>query len=132
MGNSKVFCRCTGCQTKWDSRESFLLDKFTALNGYQVNFQNLAVGWFLFTHKCASCNSTFSVPAGLFFDLYNGPIFTERKTETEECPEYCLQPANLQPCPAHCECAFVREVIQLILRTQKVHSKPAGKKLLGR
>jgi hypothetical protein len=38
----------------------------------------------------------------------------ERKTGTEECPGYCLHQDELQPCPARCECAYVREIIQII------------------
>ena len=33
---------------------------------------------------------------------------------TTECPEFCLHKSELRPCPAKCECAYVREIIQVI------------------
>ncbi len=48
--------------------------------GYQVDFDELKAGLFLFTH---SCGTTLSVCAGDFQDLYNGPIFVERLNGTE-------------------------------------------------
>jgi hypothetical protein len=107
---------CSGCDRSWKDRSDFLEDKDIILNGYQVNFLDLKLGWFLFTHKVQSCNSTLAVPAGYFLDLYSGPIFERRKTGTEECPEYCLHQDNLERCPSLCECAFVREIIQILRR----------------
>lgn len=84
-----------------------------ALNliGYQVNFDYLEEGFFLFNHHC---NTTLAIRAGEFKDLYTGPIFSERLTNTDECPEYCLHKEELRPCPAKCECAYIREIIQII------------------
>ncbi len=107
---------CSGCNHVWKNRSEFLRDQNIVLNGYQVNFKDLQLGWFLFTHIVRSCNSTLSVPAGFFFDLYQGSIFEERKTVTEECPDYCLHQNNLERCPSACECAFVREIIQILKR----------------
>ena len=55
-----------------------------------------------------------AVPAGQFQNLYNGPIFEQRLTESEDCPGYCLRKDELRLCPAKCECAYVREIIQII------------------
>jgi len=49
-----------------------------------------------------------------FKDLYDGPIFEARATGGEECPDYCIRQDELRPCPAQCECAYVREIISLI------------------
>ncbi len=40
--------------------------------------------------------------------------FEERKTSGEDCPGYCLHETELRSCPAHCECAYIREIIQRI------------------
>jgi hypothetical protein len=55
-----------------------------------------------------------AIRAGAFEDLYNGPVFKKRVTGSEECPEYCLHEDELLPCPNQCECAYVREVIQIV------------------
>jgi hypothetical protein len=60
-----------------------------------------------------------SVPAGLFFDLHEGAIFERRTTEHKSCPRYCLREEDLRPCPTTCECAFVREILQVIRRWPK-------------
>ena len=107
----KSFKRCPLCQFVWPSRDRFLADPQLTLIGYQVNFPELTAGFFLFDH---SCRTTLSVEVGRFRDLYNGPIFSERATGTEECPEYCLRQSELRRCPTKCECAYVREVMQII------------------
>lgn len=108
------FSRCTKCRKRWASRQLFLDDVEVVLNGYQANLDNLKGGWFIFTHQSQSCKSSFAIEAGEFFDLYDGPAFEENKFGTDECPDYCLYEDILDPCPALCECAFVREIIQMI------------------
>jgi hypothetical protein len=110
--NMDTFKRCTACGHLWFSREKFLNDPNTQLVGYQVNFENLELGFFLFNHM--ACKSTIAIPAGQFRDLYNGPIFQEIKQGTENCPEYCLHEGKLLPCPEQCECAYVREVLDIV------------------
>ena len=99
------------CGVAWPTREAFLEDPALTLIGYQVNFDELKLGLFLFNH---TCKNTLSVRAGDFWDLYDGPVFRERATGGEECPEYCLHQEELSTCPARCECAFVREILQVI------------------
>jgi hypothetical protein len=82
------------------------------LVGYQANLKELELGWFLFNH--AECRTTLSIRSGEFRDLYNGPVFAERRTGSGECPGYCLRPEELGPCKAKCECAYVREIIQIV------------------
>ena len=107
-----IFKECTCCKNPWNSREEFLCDSKLDFIGYQVNFSDLELGYFLFNHMV--CQSTIAVPAGLFKDLYGGPIFAERKTNSENCPGYCLDRNALEPCSAKCECAYVREIMQII------------------
>jgi len=107
-----IFKKCTCCDFCWHSREEFLQDPKLELIGYQVNFDNLQLGYFLFNHL--TCESTIAIAAGSFTDLYNGPVFTERLTGSDSCPGYCLHDDILQPCTASCECAYVREILQII------------------
>lgn len=105
------FKRCPNCGFTWDTRDSFLNDSNLDIIGYQANFIELTTGLFYFNH---SCEGTLALQAYLFGDLYEGPIFKSCLTGSEACPKYCLHREELQPCPAECECAYVRETIQLI------------------
>ena len=108
---SIVFKKCFVCGFEWSSREDFLIDPAIEIIGYQVNFEELTLGLFLFNH---SCRGTLSIPAGDFTDLYDGQVFSERATGSEECPGYCLVQNQLLPCQAQCECTYIREIIQFI------------------
>jgi hypothetical protein len=44
------FKRCTFCGYRCQSRKDFLEDAATDLVGYQVNFDNLSLVFFLFNH----------------------------------------------------------------------------------
>jgi len=93
------------------TQEEFISELRVNLAGYQVNFSDLVAGLFLFNR---SCGTSMAVPAGQFQNLYKGPIFEERLTGGEDCPGYCLREDELRLCPAKCECAYVREIIQII------------------
>jgi hypothetical protein len=109
--NRIYFKKCPNCGFKWDSRDSFLTDDSLDIIGYQANFKELTTGLFYFNH---SCEGTLAIQAYLFGDLYDGPIFATRLTDCEDCPGYCLYREELQTCPAECECAYVREIVQII------------------
>ena len=106
-----VFKTCPMCASQWQSRDSFLSDPCIEIIGYQACFKELTAGYFLFNHSCAG---TLAILVEEFEDLYDGPIYEEPKTGSDECPGYCLRKEELAPCPALCECAFVREIIQLV------------------
>lgn len=110
----KAFKKCPCCGHLWRTREVFLSDEKLKLNGYLADLKQLEEGLFLFTHLTRGCGSTMAVKAGTFKDLYTGPIYRERKTGSEDCPGHCLHTYDLAPCPAKCECAYVREVLQVI------------------
>lgn len=40
--------------------------------------------------------------------------FSLNLRDTDKCSDYCLNKDDLRPCPVECECAYVREVIQII------------------
>lgn len=106
------FGQCSLCRWVWETRADFLRDPTVTIVGYQVAFADLAEGFLLFNH---SCGTTLARRAGEFRDLYPGPIFAQRATGSDECPGYCLRRDELRACPAQCECAYVREIIQIIL-----------------
>lgn len=112
----KSFKICSKCGYDWHTRKSFLRDAGLRMVGYQVDFADLSAGLFLFTH---SCGTTLAVAAGTFQDLYNGPIFVERLEGSKECSGFCLHKSDLRPCPAKCECAYVRDIVQAILHWPK-------------
>lgn len=107
----RVFKTCPTCAFSWASREAFLGDAEVFLVGYQANFKHLLEGFFLFNH---SCGTTLASPAGVFKDLYDGEIFEGRATGSSQCPGHCLHKHDLGPCPARCECAFVRKIIERV------------------
>jgi hypothetical protein len=109
--DSGVFKQCS-CKKVWRTREEFLDDPEVEIIGYQVDLEKLENGFFLFNHH--ACKSTLGVTIFIFKDLYDGPVYTERKTGSEECPTFCLYKENLERCPAKCACAYVREIIQII------------------
>jgi hypothetical protein len=111
---------CTLCGETWRSRDAFLADPRLRVVGYQVSFQNLDAGMFLFNHE--PCRTTLAIDASHFTDLYSGPTFTARKTETEDCPAYCLRKTEVRPCPVECECAYVRAVLDTVARWEKAPS----------
>lgn len=109
-------CVCGG---KWRDRADFLADGQIILVGYQADFEDLKEGMFLFNHVTVTCGTTLSVAAGRFVDLYNGPIFRERFVNSAECEGHCLRKDDINPCHKKCECAFVREVLNVVSRWPK-------------
>ena len=103
----------------WADRQDFINDPDIHIAGYQANFKRLEAGLFYFNHIC---KNTMAIKAEAFLDLYDGPLFQERKTGSTECPEYCIHKNNLEPCPAECECAYVREIVQLLKKDSQKRS----------
>ena len=106
------FKQCTCCGKVWGDRTAFLEDAQVQTVGYMAHFEDLRLGLFLFNHE--SCGTTLAIKAGLFADLHGGPLFAEQKRGSEECPGYCLNQTKLSPCPVRCECAYVRDVLQMV------------------
>lgn len=102
---------CPTCAQPWATREDFLGDAGVTIVGYQVHWEELELGLMYFNH---TCGTTMAIQVSEFTDLYDGPVFTGRATGTDACPGHCLHRGNLRPCPARCECAYIRAVIQAI------------------
>ncbi len=111
MKKNTIFKICSKCGVGWKDRKSFLDDVNITMLGYQAHFKRLTAGLFLFNH---SCHGTLSIEAHEFADLYDGPIFQDKLTGSDDCPGYCLHEKILDPCIVHCECAYVREIIQIL------------------
>jgi hypothetical protein len=82
--------------------------------GYQSWLDDLELGLFLFNHD--TCGTTLALQAGAFTDLYDGPVFagSGKLMGTDACSTYCLNSSDLRPCPKECECAYVRQVLQIV------------------
>jgi len=106
-----VFKRCTMCEHCWTTQEDFLADPDLYMIGYQANFERLSAGYLLFTH---SCGTTIAVAVKNFRALYSGEMFATRATGSTACAGFCTRQGSLEPCPAECECAFVRDIMQTI------------------
>jgi hypothetical protein len=115
-----TFKQCPICQTFWESVRDFLEDEHIRLIGYQTNFRKLESGLLLFNHDC---ETTLSLKVQAFAYLYDGPVFTKHLAGTEACPGYCLHRNELRPCPEQCECAYVREILEIIQNWPKVGAK---------
>ena len=109
------FKKCTGCGQEWTTQKQFIEDKDLTLNGYKADFERLEYGMFFFTHKKDGCFSTIVIEVSQFMNLFKGQRFIERKTDTDECPRYCSDDEQLVRCEAMCECAFVREIMHVLL-----------------
>lgn len=116
----KNFKQCTCCKHDWKTREEFLKDPGVELIGYQVSFNELLLGLLLFNH---TCGTTVAIPVNRLRDLYTGSIYETRKTGTKECPGYCLRQRELKPCPVQCECAWIRDLIQIVSKMEKTGQK---------
>ncbi len=117
-----IFEKCLPCGKKWFVRDEFLKDSSLEIIGYQANFDDLAAGLFLFKH---SCGATLALSIRNFNGLYEGPIFKERATGGDDCPGYCLYQDQLDSCSVRCECAYVRDIIDIIKNWPKKVSQSA-------
>jgi hypothetical protein len=115
--NELLFKTCPCCGETWETQRSFVVDQSLRLNGYMADFEELELGLLMFTHddKDDKCGSTMALHVQDFMNLYRGPVYEERRMGKEDCPRYCLDKENLQRCNAACECAYVRDLIQIIM-----------------
>ena len=94
--------------------EDFLSDPSIMMEGYQVHFEDLKGGLFLFTHRIETCYTTLAIPVLAFTSLSSRPILKKRTKIPEGCRDLCMRQGALDPCPMSCECSWVREIIQKI------------------
>lgn len=107
---------CTMCDTRWDDIESFITDEELDVCGYQARFDVPSDGLILVTHMAEQCGTTLGVRVAEIRPLYDGPMYPERKTGSDECPGLCLLEGRLEDCTVECSMAWVRHVIQAMRR----------------
>jgi hypothetical protein len=118
MTDEVIFKKCPMCRKIWGNRDVFLADDSLELEGYGADFEKLEKGLFYFTHRVPGCFSTMALEAREFISLYTGEKYPDSKMGGDECPRICLDKTKLDRCPAFCENAFVREIIQIIRERQ--------------
>jgi len=116
-----IFRRCSNCGRTWGSRHNFIFDNKLVISGYQASFQNIDNGLFLFTDTNDGCGTTIAVRVKEFMDLYQGIVYSERKTGSDVCEGKCLNLHDTTPCKAECELAHIREIIKIIINLKKTH-----------
>lgn len=114
MTASAPFKICPCCRTTWGTVDEFIDDRTVTLNGYKADLKDLEFGLFFFTHTIGNCGSTMAFEVNDFLSLFSGEQYIENKALSPECPRYCIDEKQLARCDALCECAFVREVSQII------------------
>ena len=102
---------CPGCRARWPERADLLGDPTVAVVGYQVDYASPADGLFLFNH---ACGDTMAIAVAAFLDLAERPLHRPSLAGTASCEGHCLHRSDLDPCRAFCECAFVRDVLQIV------------------
>jgi hypothetical protein len=115
-----AFKICTMCKKKWKEWDLFLCDPLVEMIGYQADIDDLEYGLFLFNHHEKNCGSTIAIRVHAFKDLYKGPVYSQCLLGTEDCHELCLHKNNLDPCPAKCECSYVRDLLQTVKNWKKI------------
>ncbi len=112
-----MFKQCHTCGHLWETREDFLADPDIEAVGYQVFFENLEQGLFLFNH---SCRTTLSVEANRLLDLFSGTIYSGRTpAQDRQCPGRCLNENIQNPCSDKCRCAFISKALHILKQWKK-------------
>ena len=125
--NVPVFKECTLCKTTWSTRSKFIYDPEVRLIGYQMKVNNIERGLLLFNHL--ACKNTLALDVEQISDMYEGPVYTQNKHASKECPLYCLSQGNFERCPVQCSCAYVREVMNKIREIDRVKINIASSSL---
>jgi hypothetical protein len=114
MEGSSSFKKCPMCSFGWNSRSEFLTDENLELNGYQVDFENLYLGLFYFTHTIDGCHTTMALRVELFLDLLPDPQHKRLDTDGKNCPGYCHDLGDLRHCNNECRGAYIRDIMSIL------------------
>lgn len=110
---------CPSCSEVWQTRDDFLNDSLLHLNGYKADFKKLEYGLFFFTHQKTGCYSTLALEVADFLDLHRGTSCDTHQEYHEKCSRSCREERQSQGCEHVCECAFAREVCELVTQRRE-------------
>jgi len=116
---AEPFKTCPLCNEQWLTREDFLSDPYLECRGYQVNLDMLHEGLFLFVHTKEGCGTDMAININAFLGLHFGKKYFDRKAFTSACPGHCFDKDDINPCSEACECAFIRDLLQVIRKWPK-------------
>ena len=111
-----MFKKCPMCRHAWIDREDFLADPDVEIIGYQVSFDSVKEGLFLFNHHC---ETTLAFKVLEFEDLYEGARSDIAAAGTDNCSGFCLNIKELRACSTQCKYAYARDIIKIILSWPK-------------
>jgi hypothetical protein len=111
-----TFKTCSNCEKSWERLEEFIQDPAIELTGYMPTFDDLLTGLFLFNH---GCGTTLACPVALFNHLLRRAGLSDPENGWAGMPGPCLNKTDFTPCPAKCNCAFVRETLLILKRWPK-------------
>ncbi|MBD3418989.1 MAG: hypothetical protein GF398_02605 [Chitinivibrionales bacterium] len=120
-----MFKACS-CGQEWDTLERFLSDEGVGLCGYFALPMHPELSAIAFNHH--ACKSTMAISAFEFKHMYQGPVFQGNHYHHVDCVGACKDSTNLESCPMHCECVWVREVMQIIRNWPKQNFVAADSK----
>jgi hypothetical protein len=108
-----LFKQCTLCAKNWVTREEFLADPHIRISGFQAGLQDVKEGFFLFSHSALGCDTTLSLPVGLFLDMLENPAPIPDGNISYgrgACEGHCKHPGSFETCQAACANAHCRLV----------------------
>nr|WP_320116774.1 hypothetical protein [uncultured Desulfuromonas sp.] len=114
---------CPCCLEVWQTRDDFLDDPFLQLNGYKADFAKLEYGLFFFTHQKEGCHSTMALEVLDFLDLNRGTVCEQAQDYAAKCPRSCREKRKLNQHHDLCECAFARDVCELVKQRRETHRR---------
>jgi hypothetical protein len=109
--NTEPFKTCPNCKHIWPTLENFLDDPAIELAGYQVHFEDIKGGLFLFSHTSPECRTTLAIQVKEFHPLTDQPLLSDRLCHGAE---FCARKGDIIKLPKQCECQWVRHVLELI------------------
>ena len=110
------FTTCKHCGKTWPDREAFVADAGISISGCQVDTRHPAESALLFDHRSADCGTTMALPLRRFQDLCTGPRHKVSWAKSKMCPGMCSDPRDTAPCAKECSCAYVRAVLQEVMK----------------
>jgi hypothetical protein len=120
MADTALFAGCPHCGSGWPSRSEFLSRAEFELVGYSPDLGDPGRGRLHFVHTHADCGGPFTLPAGLFLGLLEGPLPPAVRHREPTCSGRCDDAFCLEPCWNECMQAPVRRLVCKLAETALV------------